>query len=91
MEFNFLDKNNNIVEGLFLVLIIEYIRYSKCLANKVSIDASYKNVGYVHLYNPWTKTIVRDQNLILFMDLELETLQKISTIEIKPRQKNNND
>ena len=93
MEFNFLDRNRNIVGGFVLDVEnnIGCSRYSKCLANKVSIDASYKNVGYVHLYNPRTKTIVRDQNLILFMDLELETLKKISTIEIQPRQKNNND
>jgi len=87
IEFNFLDKNRNIVGG-FLYDVNNRkncVGYTKCLSKKVSIDAVYKNVGVVNLYSPYTNTIVRAQNLFLFMDLELDTLKKISTIEIKPK------
>ena len=48
--------------------------------------------SYSYERRKFSETINKgNQNLILFMDLELETLQKISTIEIKPRQKINND
>ena len=46
--------------------------------------------SYSYERRKFSETINKgNQNLILFMDLELETLQRISTIEIKPRQKNN--
>ncbi len=91
MQFNFLDKNGNIIGG-FVFDVNNRIscdkQNSKCLASKVSIDTSYKHFGTVNLYSPSENTIFRALNFVLFMDLELNTLQRISTIEVKPKTKN---